>query len=62
MRDRGRLEPLVLDGDPDVTLELRTSEATVSCCPCSSSLTAERGTSAGKVSEFNRLEVELTAA
>jgi hypothetical protein len=57
MRGRGRLESLVLDGDPDVTLELRASEATVSCSPCSSSLTAERGTSVEKVSEFVRLEV-----
>ena len=57
MRGRVRLESLVLDGDPEVTLELRASEATVSCSPCSSSLTAERGTSIGKASALVRLEV-----
>jgi hypothetical protein len=57
MRGRVRLESLVLEGEPDVTLELRASEATVSCSPCSSSLTAERGTSVGKASTLARLEV-----
>ena len=52
----------MLDGDPDVTLELRCSEATVPRSPCSSSLTAERGTSVEKISEFARLDVEVTAA
>lgn len=57
MRGRLRLESLVLDGEPDVALELRASEATVSCGPGSSSLTAERGTSAGNASILGRLEV-----
>jgi hypothetical protein len=57
MRGRVRLESLVLDGDPEVTLELRASEVTVSCNPCSSSLTAESGTSMGKASTLVRLEV-----